>query len=280
MTAALNASLDTTSNPPVPADGAGFNPVRLGRETWLVFQRQMLIVRRTPIRLVIGIVQPIAYLLLFAPLLKPALASVGARTTADAYRIYVPGLLVILVLLSALFAGFGLLGELRAGVIERARVTPVSRFALLFGRALSEVATLIGQALLITVMAIPFGLTVKIGPLLVAYVMLVLMGLLAACFSYAIALLIKSPAALGPLINTFAQPLALLSGVLLPLTLAPHWLRAIAQWNPFYWATNGTRALFGGHLDDPSVWKGLLLLVVLTIPVTWWSTRLFAQRVR
>ena len=273
MTVALNA-------PALSRSGAGFNPVKLARETWLVFQRQMLIVRRTPIRLVIGIVQPIAYLLLFAPLLKPALASVGARTTADAYRIYVPGLLVILVLLSALFSGFGLLGELRAGVIERARVTPVSRFALLFGRALSEVATLIGQAMLITVLAIPFGLTVKIGPLLVAYVMLVLMGLLAACFSYAIALLIKSPAALGPLINTFAQPLALLSGVLLPLTLAPHWLRAVAQWNPFYWATNGTRALFGGHIDDPSVWKGLLLLVVLTVPVTWWSTSLFAKRVR
>jgi hypothetical protein len=38
--------------------------------------------------------------------------------------------------------------------------------------------------------------------------------------------------------------------------------------------------LFGGHIDDPSVWKGLLLLVVLTVPVTWWSTSLFAKRVR
>jgi len=271
MTAVLGA-------PALPAQVA--NPMKFVRETWLVFQRQMLIVKRTPIRLVIGIAQPVAYLLLFAPLLKPALATVGARTTADAYRIYVPGLLVILVLLSALFAGFGLLAELRAGIIERARVTPVSRFALLLGRALSEVATLIGQALLITVLAIPFGLTVRIVPLLVAYVMLVLMGLLAASLSYGIALLVKNPAALGPLINTVAQPVALLSGVLLPLTLAPGWLRAVANWNPFYWATNGTRALFGGHLGDASVWKGLLLLLVLTVPAMWWSARLFSRRVR
>ncbi len=260
--------------------GSQLSPVKFARETWLVFQRQMLIVKRTPIRLVIGIAQPVAYLLLFAPLLKPALATVGARTTADAYRIYVPGLLVILVLLSALFTGFGLLAELRAGVIERARVTPVSRFALLLGRALSEVATLIGQAVLITLLAIPFGLTVRIGPLLLAYVLLILMGLLAASLSYAVALLIKSPAALGPLINTFAQPVALLSGVLLPLSLAPHWLLNVARWNPFYYSTNATRALFDGHVSDPSVWKGLLLLVVLTVPVMSWAVRLFARRVR
>ena len=256
------------------------SPAKFARETWLVFQRQMLIVKRTPIRLVIGITQPIAYLLLFAPLLRPALASVGAHSIADAYRIYVPGLLVILVLMSSLFTGFGLLAELRAGIIERARVTPVSRFALLLGRAMSEVATLMGQALLITLLALPFGLSVRIGPLLLAYVLLVLIGLMAVSLSYAAALLIRSPAALGPLMNTIAQPLALLSGVLLPLTLAPHWLKSIARWNPFFWSTNATRALFGGHASDPSVWKGFLLMLVLVVPIMWWSVRLFSQRVR
>ncbi|HEX4729317.1 MAG TPA: ABC transporter permease, partial [Jatrophihabitans sp.] len=116
--------------------------------------------------------------------------------------------------------------------------------------------------------------------LILAYVLLVLIGLMAVSLSYAAALLIRSPAALGPLMNTIAQPLALLSGVLLPLTLAPHWLVSIARWNPFYWATNATRALFAGHPSDPSVWKGLLLMVVLMVPAMTWSVRLFARRVR
>src|SRR5215469_10257619 len=120
----------------------------------------MLIVVRTPIRLVIGFAQPISYLVLFAPLLKSAL---HASTYAEAYRVYVPGLLVILVLLGGFFTGFGLLAELAQGVIERSRVTPVSRFALLLGRALSEVATLVVQALIITLLAIPFGLSVSVG---------------------------------------------------------------------------------------------------------------------
>jgi ABC-2 type transport system permease protein len=252
-------------------------PLKFIRDTWLVFQRQNLLVVRTPIRLVIGFAQPISYLLLFAPLLKSAL---GASTYAEAYRIYVPGLLVILVLLGGFFTGFGLLYELQTGVIERSRVTSISRIALLLGRALSEVATLMVQAVIITLIAIPFGLTVSIGPLLLAYALLILMGIMAASVSYAVALLIKSPAALGPIINVVSQPLALLSGVLLPLALAPHWLLSIAKWNPFYWATNGTRALFTGNIGDNSVWEGAIIMAVLATLCVFWATRLFARRVR
>jgi ABC-2 type transport system permease protein len=251
--------------------------VKLLRDTWLIFQRQNLLVVRTPIRLVIGFAQPIAYLLLFAPLLKSA---IGASTYAQAYRVYVPGLLVIMVLLGGAFTGFSLMADLASGVIERSRVTPVSRFALLLGRSLSEVATLLVQALLITLMAIPFGLTVPIGDLALAYVMLILMGVLASSVSYAVALKIRSPAALGPIINTVSQPLALLSGVLLPLALAPAWLRAVANWNPFYWATNGTRALFTGHPGDNAVWQGGIILIVMAFLAVVWATRLFSHRVR
>jgi ABC-2 type transport system permease protein len=267
------ADMPVETGAPVPLPRA----LKFFRDTWLVFQRQMLLVVRTPIRLVIGFAQPISYLLLFAPLLKSAL---GASTYAEAYRIYVPGLLVILVMLGGFFTGFGLMAELASGVIERSRVTPISRFALLLGRALSEVATLMGQAVIITVIAIPFGLTVPLGDLLLAYVLLILMGLMAASASYAVALLIRSPAALGPIINVFSQPIALLSGVLLPLALAPHWLLSIAKWNPFYWATNGTRALFTGNIGDSSVWEGAVILVVLSTLAVIWATRLFAHRVR
>jgi ABC-2 type transport system permease protein len=69
-------------------------------------------------------------LLLFAPLLKPAL---GVRTDAEAYQISGPGLLVLLAIFGGLFQGFGLSAELRAGVIERSRATPVSRLAMLLG---------------------------------------------------------------------------------------------------------------------------------------------------
>ena len=104
--------------------------MKLLRDIWLIFQRQFLLLVRNPIWVFVGVFQPVMYLLLFAPLLKPAL---GVSTNAEAYRIFVPGLLVLLAIFGGLFQGFGLIAELRAGVIERSRVTPVSRVALLLG---------------------------------------------------------------------------------------------------------------------------------------------------
>ncbi|MBO4206510.1 ABC transporter permease [Micromonospora echinofusca] len=251
--------------------------MKTARDTWLIFQRQLQLLLRNPVWVFVGVFQPVMYLLLFAPLLKPAL---NAPSQAEAYKIFVPGLLVLLAIFGGLFQGFGLIAELRAGVIERSRVTPVSRLALLLGRSLRDVVSLIVQAVIITGLAMLFGLSVFIGDLLLAYLLLALIALMTSAVSYGVALLVKSEDALAPLMNTIAQPVLLLSGILLPLTFAPGWLQGIAEWNPFSWAVDGTRALFAGDLGNDRVWQGLLIVSVLTVAAVTWAARAFARSVR
>ena len=250
------------------------------RDTWLIFQRNLQLMLRSPMWVLLGVSQPVVYLLLFAPLLKPALATMGAQSQAQAYRIYVPGMLVALALAGGLYAGFDLLQELAAGIVERARVTPVSRLALLLGRALRDVVVLMVQAGIIIVLSLLFGLTVAIPNLLIGYGILALINLTAASFSYGVAMKIKKPAVLGQLINNVAQPLMLLSGTLLPIALAPLWLRDTADGNPFNWAVTGMRALFTGHPGDPSIWKSFAMLGALAVVTIAWSGRKFAKSVR
>jgi ABC-2 type transport system permease protein len=253
----------------------------LAHDVWLVFQRQMLLVIRTPIWIAVGVIQPIIYLTLFAPMLKQALVSVGSPDTyAEAYLVYVPGLMVSISCFGGIFSGFGLLAELRAGVIERVRVTPVSRQALLLGRALREVVNMFIQALIITLLALPFGLRVPAGDLVLAYLLFILLALMSVSVSYGIALLIRNEAALGPVYNVIAQPIMLIAGVLLPIAFAPLWLRRVADWNPFYWATSAMRALFADHLGENVVWEGAIVVVALTALGLAWSTRLFARSLR
>jgi ABC-2 type transport system permease protein len=250
------------------------------RDIWLIFQRQVILLWRNPVWVFVGIFQPVMYLLLFAPLLKPALQPMGVDTNAEVYRVFVPGLLVLLAIFGGLFQGFGLIAELRAGVIERSRVTPVSRVALLLGRSLRDVVSLLVQAGIITVLALFFDLRVLIVDLLLAFLMLALISLMTSAVSYGVALAVKSEDVLAPLMNTVAQPVFLLSGILLPLTFAPAWLQRVADWNPFSWAVDGTRALFAGDIGNDRVWQGLLIVAVLTVLAVWWAAREFARSVR
>jgi ABC-2 type transport system permease protein len=251
--------------------------VKLARDTWLIFQRQFLLVWRSPVWIGFALAQPVTYVLLFAPMLKLALKAEGVTTYTQAYRVYVPGLLTVMAILGGCYAGFGLLAEVRAGIIERARVTPVSRLALMLGRALREVVMLLVQAVIITLLALPFGLRVPIADLLLAYLLLALLSVMAVNFSYGLTLKVRNEAALGPMINTMSNPLMLLAGVLLPLTLAPLWLLRIAQWNPFYWSTNGMRALFSGHVGASSVWISMIIVVGLAVLALTWSVRSFQR---
>jgi ABC-2 type transport system permease protein len=72
----------------------------------------------------------------------------------------------------------------------------------------------------------------------------------------------------------------LLSGILLPLAFAPLWLRRVADWNPFAWAVDGTRALFTGDIANDRIWQGLLIVGLLTALAVFWAARKFSTSVR
>ena len=234
------------------------------RDIWLVFLRYWGIFLRNPAWVVIGVLQPVLYLVLFAPLLK-SIASVQGFPPGGAYNVFVPGLLIQLGMFGAAGVGFSLIAELRAGVVERFRVTPVSRLALLLGRAFRDILMLVIQAAILIVLSLPFGLSIHFTGVLIVLGLVGLLGLLMASISYACALWLKSEDSFAPLIFTATLPLLLLSGVLLPLTLAPGWLRNIAAANPLSYAVDAARAVFNDHLGDVSVEKGVLITAVLAV---------------
>ena len=163
------------------------NPaVQLVRDTWLIFHRSLWLTIRQPTWIVFGMMLPLLYLFLFGPLLEGATQAAGAGT--NAFNWFVPGLLIQIAIFGTAFVGFGLIAELRSGVIERMRVTPMSRGAMLLGRSLRDVVILMFQAILLIVLAIPLGLEVDLPGIAVVLALLVLIGLAVAPLSYAAAL--------------------------------------------------------------------------------------------
>lgn len=252
--------------------------MKLLTDTWLVFQRYLNLLLRNPAWVIIGVLQPLLYLLLFAPMLK-AIASTPGFPSGGAYNVFVPGLLIQLALFGASGVGFALIAELRFGVVERLRVTPVSRLALLLGRSLRDILTLLIQSLILIVAALPFGLSIHPAGLLVMLALLALVGMLMASVSYALALWLRSEDAFAPLLFTATLPLLLLSGVLLPLSLAPGWLRKVADADPLSYAVDAARAIFNNHIGESSVVKGIVIMAVLAAIAVVTAARSFGQAI-
>ena len=252
--------------------------MRLLRDVLIIYRRQVRQSLRVPMTLVLGLLQPILYLLLFGPVFSKVSKSFG--TEATGLELFVPGILVQLGMFSSSFVGFGIIAELRLGVIERFRVTPVSRLALLLGRVLRDASLLGLQGCVLLSLALVLGLRAPIAGLIIALCLVVILGIGLSSLSYALGLLTREEFKFAPFLNMVLVPVLLLSGILLPLVFAPVWLKRVAQWNPFSWAVDGTRALFAGDFGNDRVWQGLLIVGVLSVLTVFWAARQFANSVR
>jgi ABC-2 type transport system permease protein len=237
-----------------------------------MFIRNVQHTLRNPVFIFASMFQPLLYLLLFMPLLNGLGGAPGlpAGKTVD---VFIPGLLVMQALFGTAFVGFSLIDDIRTGVIQRFLVTPVKRPAILLGRVLRDAVILLFQCVLITLVAIPFGLSVNLAGFLLSLLLYALIGVTMASVSYGFALIYKIEDPLAPTLNTIALPVSLLSGIILPLALAPIWLQDLGKVNPFYYAVNAARALFAGNFQNLAILEGFIIISVLAILVFHWALR-------
>lgn len=244
--------------------------MKLLRGIQLMFIRNMHQTLRSPIFVFVSLFQPLLYLFLFMPLLN-GLGGVPGLPAGETVQMFIPGLLVMMALFGSAFVGFNLIDDIRSGVIERFLVTPVNRSAILLGRVLRDAVVLLTQCVLITLVAIPLGLSVNIGGFLLSLVLYAMVSITMASMSYSFALIYRIEDPLAPTLNTITLPLSLLSGIMLPLALAPLWLQDLAKVNPFSYAVNASRALFAGNFQSIDIIEGFVIIFLLMSVVFWWS---------
>jgi ABC-2 type transport system permease protein len=249
------------------------------RDTYVIFERALILSLRNPAWVIIGLLQPFLYLVLFGPLLLP-MTQLPGFPPGDAWRVLVPGLLVQLGIFGGAFVGFAIISEWREGVIDRMMVTPAARSSLILGRVLRDVVVLMVQAVLLIGAATLFGLRIPFSAVVLALVLVGALGASFSALSYAAGLMLKSEDAFAPLINMFALPILLLSGILLPMTLAPLWLQRVSDVSPFKHMVDALRAVFRGEVFSFSVALGFGLSVALLLLSLFLGTRVFAHQTR
>jgi ABC-2 type transport system permease protein len=241
------------------------------RDIWLIFRHQLRLTLGSRAGLVFGLIQPVLNLALFGPLLTTYIGP-------DSWQVFVPGVLIQLALLSAGLAGFGIVFDARFGVLERQRVTPASRIALLLGRVLTNVVVLLGQSVAVIAFGYAFGLRAPVAGLLIGLALLVPLAVSLAALSYAFALTLRRQEMFAPLASTFIVPMLLLSGALLPMSAAPGWLDVLSRATPFRYTVDGVRAAFAGHYTSVPLLTGVAVSLAFAVAAVAAGTRTFVRR--
>lgn len=242
-------------------------------DTALIFGRYARQTLRSKFQILFGVLMPLLYLLFFGPLLTDL--PLGSR--GDSWQVLVPGLLLQLGLFGASYSGFAIIIEKQFGVVERMRVTPVSRLALLLGRVLRDAALFVFQAVLLVLAAVVMGLRAPLAGILIGFAFVGVLTVVLASLSYALALLVSKPHEFGPVINAVSMPSMLLSGLMLPMALAPGWLDVLSHFMPFRYLVDAVRAAYVGEYASTAMLYGVLMAAALAAGSVTVGTRVFRK---
>jgi ABC-2 type transport system permease protein len=230
------------------------------RDSRNIFVRELKPMLRDPFNLVFSLLQPLVFLALFGPLL----AGSSGQPVATAFQTFVPGIVVMIALFGTGMTGANLLFDIQSGAHERMLVAPVSRPALMIGRACKEMVPLVVQAVVISAVAAIFGFRPSIPGMIAGLVLLAVFGMGLGALSYALGIASRDR---DWMFWTVQQgllfPLMLLSGMLLPLQYGPQWMQVLSKFNPLTYMVDAERALFNAHYGAAAVWQGIVAAVVV-----------------
>ncbi len=196
--------------------------------------------RRTPALIVVGTVQGAMFLLIFRYVFGGAI-NTGPVPYVD---FLVPGYVVTGVLFSGMGAAAGVATDMEAGFFDRLRSLPVSRTALLGGRALADTA-LVTWGLVVTIaigFLVGFRLHGSNAEALAAFGLCVVFGF-AFTWVFIVIGLFAGNAQAAQGLSLLVFPLTFVSSAYVPVSSMPGWLQPIAQHQPITAMSNAVRSL-------------------------------------
>ncbi|WP_424186070.1 ABC transporter permease [Actinokineospora sp. G85] len=229
--------------------------MRLVRDSGVAFAREFVPEVRAPVVLLFNATTPLLFIGLFGPLLVSS-----GMGEASSWQWFLPGILVLLALSGTAGSGATLVAEAKSGAFERMLVTPMNRQAILVGRTLKEVVTLVAQGVLLIALLLPTDFTVHPVGALAGLLLLAFFGLGVGVLSFTLALVSKrNENVFYGVQQMLFFPLLLLSGVLLPMDQAPGWLYTVSRFNPVSYVVEAERSLFAGQVLEWTTLWGVLV---------------------
>ena len=243
------ATLHPTGTDTFPTPPPGDLSAEL-RAIHIVWKRELIRFLRAKARIVTGLVQPVLFLFVLGGGLSPLVGGAGGL---DFQKFVFPGVVAMSVVTTAIFSAVSIVWDREFGFLREMLVAPVSRAALVLGKALGGTTVAVLQGTIMLVLAPLVG--IRLTPLMVVEVMgaSALMAFALTGFGLLVAGRIKRIESFQVVMQFLLFPMLFLSGALFPLHGLPAWLSVVTKLDPVTYAVDPLRrAVFSAQSLGPA----------------------------
>lgn len=234
---------------------------------------------------VIGAVgQPLLFWLLFGAGMNQSFQVPG-----QPFREYfVPGILVLIVLFTAIFATISIIEDRQEGFLQAVLVAPVPRWCFVLGKVLGGSLLAVGQGLLFLLLAITFQGSVTLATAAAAALFMTWIAVGLTSLGFSLAWRLDSTQGFHAIMNLLLMPMWLLSGAFFPVpertasaSFGEHLLHWMMRVNPVTYAVSGLRQILeptaaiasGTGTFAPAVAWCWVITVGFAMGMLWFATR-------
>ncbi len=255
----------TSTNTPI------MGPFRRNLNTiFIVWYRDILRYVRDWTRVITSLMQPLLFLFIFGSGLSSSLNVTGSGRlppgvpTLDFRTFLFPGILSMAVLFTAIFSAISIVWDREFGFLREVLVAPISRTAVVLGKALGGSTIAMLQGTIMLIFAPLIGVTLNVELVIKLMLEMLLLAFTLTSLGIVVASRMKSMEGFQMMMQFFLMPMFFLSGALFPLKNLPDWLAFLNRLDPVTYGVDPLRQTVLNTLNLPdSVLKNLGLGVVI-----------------
>src|ERR1700737_2433621 len=227
--------------------------------------REIVRFYRQRARVVGVIVSPILFWVVIGSGFGTSFGSGQAAGQQHSLNYLYPGMLVMIVLFTAIFTMMSVIEDRNEGFLLSVLVAPVPRAAIVLGKVMGGTTLAAIQGLIFLAFAPLVGIHLSLTGFLLVVLTVFLVSFALTALGFTIAWSMDSTQAFHAIINLFLIPLWLLSGAMFPLAGASGWIRFLIRINPLTYGVEALRdVLYPGNLPEFPLASSLATLVLFS----------------
>ena len=202
-------------------------------------------------RVIGAMATPVLFWFLLGSGVGRSLVAPGFRERTDYLTYFFPGIVLLIILFTAIFSTVSVIEDRREGFLQGVLVAPDGRSAILFGKLMGGTMLAVFQAIVVVLLAPYSDYHPDARVLLNLFAMIAVLAVGLTALGFLIAWPMDSTQGFHALINLFFVPLWFLSGALFPPSGAAGWIRALMHFNPLSYGHDALAGLLATRPGMP-----------------------------